>query len=154
MWLVDFNAGKTQLVSFDQSNTLVLLMWKQMGLFLRKNHLLRCWVWLSLLNCIGALTLSLLLKLFPRKLPWALIRSMKFLSPEIAMYLYRSTILPCMKYFCHVWAGAPGLSLKRTPHMWLPHTKRTFYILRRIILNCTPWYHGVWWAWNWILARK
>ena len=26
MWLVDFNAGKTQLVSFDQSNTLVLLM--------------------------------------------------------------------------------------------------------------------------------
>ena len=27
----------------------------------------------------------------------ALIRSMKFLSPEIALYLYRSTILPCMK---------------------------------------------------------
>ena len=50
---------------------LVLLMWKWIGLFLRKNHLLRCWSWLSLLIWIGALTLSLLLKLPPRKLePW------------------------------------------------------------------------------------
>ena len=48
--------------------TMVLLMWKWMGLFLRKNHLLRCWGWPSLLNCIGVLTLSLLLKLPPRKL--------------------------------------------------------------------------------------
>ena len=33
---------------------------------------------------------------------------MRFLSPEIALYLYKSTILPCTKYFCHVWAGAPS----------------------------------------------
>ena len=45
--------------------TLVLLMWKWIGLFLRKNHLLRCWGWLPLLNWIGALTFSLLLKLPP-----------------------------------------------------------------------------------------
>ena len=38
--------------------TMVLLMWKWMGLFLRKNHLLRCWGWLSLPNWIEALTLS------------------------------------------------------------------------------------------------
>ena len=48
--------------------TTVLLMWKQIGLFLRKNHVLRCWVWPSLLNWIRVLTLSLLLKLPPRKL--------------------------------------------------------------------------------------
>ena len=42
--------------------TLVLLMWKRRGLFLKKNHLLRCWNCLSLLNWIGGLTLSLLLK--------------------------------------------------------------------------------------------
>ena len=48
--------------------TLLLLMWKWMGLFLRNNHQLRCWGWPSLLNCIGALMLSLLLKLPPRKL--------------------------------------------------------------------------------------
>ena len=38
----------------------------------------------------------------------ALIRSMKVLSPEVALYLYKSTIRPCMEYCCHVWAGAPN----------------------------------------------
>ena len=42
----------------------------------------------------------------------ALIRSMKFLSPEVALYLYKSTIRPCMGYCCHVWAGAPSCSLE------------------------------------------
>ena len=42
----------------------------------------------------------------------ALIRSMKFLSPEVALYLYKSTIRPCMEYCCHVWAGAPGCYLE------------------------------------------
>ena len=42
-WFVDFNAGKTKLVLFERS-TLVLLMWKWMDPFLRKNHFLRCWV--------------------------------------------------------------------------------------------------------------
>ena len=32
---------------------------------------------------------------------------MKFLSPEVAVYLYKSTIGPCMECCCHVWAGAP-----------------------------------------------
>ena len=27
------------------------------------------------------------------------------LSPEVALYLYKSTIQPCMEYCCHVWAG-------------------------------------------------
>ena len=36
-----------------------------------------------------------------------LIRSIKFLSPEVALYLYKSTIRPCIEYCCHVWAGAP-----------------------------------------------
>ena len=36
-----------------------------------------------------------------------LIRSMTFLSPKVALYIYKSTILPCMEYCCHVWAGAP-----------------------------------------------
>ena len=47
---------------------LVLLMWKWVGLFLRKNHPLWCWGWLSLLNWIGTLALSLLLKVPIRKL--------------------------------------------------------------------------------------
>ena len=42
----------------------------------------------------------------------SLIRSMKFLSPEVALYLYKSTIRPCMEYCCQVWAGAPNCYLE------------------------------------------
>ena len=37
----------------------------------------------------------------------ALIHSMKFFSPEVALYLYKSTKHTYMEYCCHVWAGAP-----------------------------------------------
>ena len=85
-----------------------------MCLFLRKNHLLRCWDWdwVSLLNWIWALTLSLLLKLPPRKLEPFLWTSMKFLSPEVAVYLYKSTIHPCIEYCCPVSPGAPSCYLE------------------------------------------
>ena len=42
----------------------------------------------------------------------ALICSMKFLSPETALCLHKSTRGPCMEYCCHVWAGAPNCYLK------------------------------------------
>ena len=38
----------------------------------------------------------------------ALIRVMNFLSLEVALYLYKSTIRPYTEYRCHVWAGAPS----------------------------------------------
>ena len=38
----------------------------------------------------------------------ALIRSINFLSPEVALYLYKSNIRPCMEFCCHVWTGAPS----------------------------------------------
>ena len=41
-----------------------------------------------------------------------LIRFMKFLSPEIALYLYKSTIRPFMGYCCHLGAGAPRCYLE------------------------------------------
>ena len=36
----------------------------------------------------------------------ALICSMKFISREVALHLYKSTIQPCMEYCLYVWAGA------------------------------------------------
>ena len=73
---------------------LVLLMWKWMGLFLRKNHLSRCCGLLSLLNWIGALTLPLLLKLLPRKLePWVVLWGFFLLR---LLFLYKFTTWPCM----------------------------------------------------------
>ena len=41
----------------------------------------------------------------------ALIGSVKFLSPEVALYVYKSTIQPYMEYCCYDWAGAPSCYL-------------------------------------------
>ena len=60
-WLVDFNAGKTQLVLFDQSNNNGSIDVKTDWSVLEEKSS-------SLLNWIEVLTLSLLLKLPPRKL--------------------------------------------------------------------------------------
>ena len=42
----------------------------------------------------------------------ALIRSVRLFSPEVALYLYKSTIPPCMEYCCQAWAGAPSCYLE------------------------------------------
>ena len=44
----------------------------------------------------------------------SLYRAQCFLTPESILYLYKSAILPCMKYCSHIWGGAPrshGLDL-------------------------------------------
>ena len=75
-WLVNFNAGKTQLVSINRCNNTSAIDVKMDWSVLDENSFLRCWGWLSLLNWIGVLTLSLLLKLPPRKLePWFILWS-------------------------------------------------------------------------------
>ena len=89
---------------------MVLLMRNLINLFLRKNHLVRCWSCPSILNWIGALTLSLVKS--ASKEIGALIRSVKFLSPKVVLHLYKSTIRHCMEHCCHVWAGAPSCYLK------------------------------------------
>ena len=62
-WLVGFNTGKTQLVSFNRSDNTGAIDMKVDGSVLEENHLLRCWRSLSLLNWIAAFTFSLLPKL-------------------------------------------------------------------------------------------
>ena len=42
----------------------------------------------------------------------ALIHSIKFRSPEVALYLYKPTIHPFMEYCCYVGAGAPSCYLE------------------------------------------
>ena len=101
-WLVDFNAGKTQLVSFDRSKNTGAIDVKMDGSVLEEK------------SSFGVLGL-----IFSSKLEWGsyiasiaktaskkigvLIRSIKFLSSEVALYLYKSTIQPSVEYCCHVW---------------------------------------------------
>ena len=69
-WLVDFNAGITQLVLFDQSKNTGPIDVKMDGSVLKEKSPFKMLGLISLLNWIGALTLSLLLKLPPRN--WSL----------------------------------------------------------------------------------
>ena len=106
-WLVDFNAGKTQLVSFDWSNNNGSIDVKMDGSVLEeKSSFKMLGLTFSSILDWGSYIISIA-KTASKKIG-ALIPSMKRLSPEVALYLYKSTICPCMKYFCHVWAGAPS----------------------------------------------
>ena len=98
------------LVSFDRSNSTCPIDVNWMGLFLRKKHILRCWGWLSLLNWIGTYIVSIA-KTALKKIG-ALIHSVKLFSPELTLYLYKSTIRPCMECYCHIWAGTPSCYLE------------------------------------------
>ena len=58
-WLVDFNARKTQLVLFDLSNNTGFIDVKTDGSGLEEKSYFKMLGWPSLVNWIGALTLSL-----------------------------------------------------------------------------------------------
>ena len=105
-WLVDFNAGKTQLVSFDQSNNNGSIDVKMVGSILdEKSSFKMLGLTFSSKLDWGSYIISIA-KSASKKID-TLIHSMKFLSPEVALYLYKSTIRPCMEYCCHVWLVPP-----------------------------------------------
>ena len=109
-WLVDFNAGKTQLVSFDRSSNNGSIDVKMGGSILEEKSSIKM-LGLTFSSKLdwGSYIISIA-KTASKKIG-ALIRSMKFLSPEVALYLYKYSIRPCMEYCCHVWAGAPSCYL-------------------------------------------
>ena len=95
-WLVDFNAEKTQLVSFHESNnngSIDVKMYK--SVLEGKSSFKMLGLTFSSKLDWGSYIISIA-KTAPKKIG-ALIRSMKFLSPEVALYLCRSTICPCME---------------------------------------------------------
>ena len=106
-WLLDFNAGKTQLVSFDRSNNTGSIDVKMDGSVLEAKSSFKMLglTFSSKLNW-GSYIVSIA-KNSSKKFG-ALIRSVKYLSAEVALYLYKSTLFPCMEYCCHVWASAPS----------------------------------------------
>ena len=109
-WLVDFNAEKTQLVSFDRCNNNGSIAVKMGGSVLEEKSSFKM-LGLTFSSKLdwGSYIISIA-KTASKKIG-ALICSMKFLSPEVALYLDKSTIRPCMEYCCHVWAGAPSCYL-------------------------------------------
>ena len=103
--------------------TMVLLMRKWMSLFSKKKSSFKK-LWLTFPSELdwGSYIISIA-KTASKKIG-ILICSLKFLSPEVALYLYKSTICPWMEYCCHVWAGVPSCSLELLDKLqkWISRT--------------------------------
>ena len=109
--LVDFSVGKTQLVSFDRSNNDGSINVKMDGSVLEEKSSFKI-LELTFSSKFDRSSYIISIAKTASKKIGTLIRSMKFLSPEVALYLYKSTICPCMEYCCHVWAGTPSCYLE------------------------------------------
>ena len=94
-WLVDFSAAKTQLVSFDQSDNNGSVDVEMDGSVLEEKASFKM-LGLTFSSKLdwGSYTISIAKTASKKIGSW--ICFMKFLSPEVALYLCKSTIGPCM----------------------------------------------------------
>ena len=90
-WLVDFNAGKSKLVLFDWTNNNGSIDVEMDGSFLEEKSSLKMLglIFSSKLNW-GSYIFSIA-KTASKKIG-ALICSVRFLSPEVALYLYNTVV--------------------------------------------------------------
>ena len=94
----------------------MLLMWKWMGMFLRKSSFEMLGLIFSPKLNWGSYNISIV-KIASKKIE-ALKCFMKFISPEVTIYLYKSTIRPCIEYCCHAWADDPSCYLELLDKLW------------------------------------
>ena len=102
---------------------------KKFGSSSRKNHILRFGS--GLFHC-------LLLNLPSRK--WETRFIMKFLSSEVALYLYKSTIQPSMDY-CHVGVGALSCYWDMFENFWVCLTTLWDWCFKGYVF-CYRYYFG------------
>ena len=94
-WLDDFNAGKNQLVLFDHSNNNGSIDVKMDRSVLEESSFKMLGLTFSSKLDWGSYIISIT-ETASNKIG-TLIHSMKFVSPEVALYLCKSTIWPCME---------------------------------------------------------
>ena len=100
-WLLDFNAGKTQPVLFDWSNNTSAIDVEVDGPAIEENSSFKMLGLTFSSKLDWAFYIISIAKTASKKIG-ALMRSLKFLSPEVALYPYKSIMRPCMEYCCHV----------------------------------------------------
>ena len=61
---------------------------------------------------------------------------MKFLSAEVALYLYKSTICAGMEYCCQVWADAPNCYLESLDKL---QNEYAGLVVLLLLLLLNPW---------------
>ena len=92
-WLVDSNAGKTQVVSFDQSSNTRSIDVKMDGSVLEEKPSFKM-LELTFSSKLDRDSYIISIAKTASKIIGALIRFIKFVSTEVALYLYKSTICP------------------------------------------------------------
>ena len=105
-WLVDFNAGKTQLVLFNWSNNYTSIDVKMDGsAYEEKSSFKMLGLTFSSKLDWRSFIISIA-KTSSKKIGASKFVLLIFFSSEVALYLYKSTIRQCMEYCFHIWAGA------------------------------------------------
>ena len=99
-WLVDFNAGKTQLVLFDQSNNNGSIDVKIDGSVLEEKSSFKMLGLTSSKLDWGSYIISIA-KTASKKIG-ALIRSIKFFLLRLLCISINLPVQPCMEYCCYV----------------------------------------------------
>ena len=99
--LVDFNAGKTQLVPFDWSESFGAIDVKIDRIILEEKSSFKM-LGMTFSSKLDRDSYIISIAITAPKKIGALIRPMKFLSLEVALYLYKSSIRHRMEYCCHV----------------------------------------------------
>ena len=107
----DFNGGRTHLVLFDWSNKNGSIDVKMDEYALEEKSSLKMLGLTFSSKLDWSFYIISIAKTASKKIG-ALIRSMKFRSPEVALYLHKSIIHLCMEYCCHIWDSASSCYLK------------------------------------------
>ena len=110
-WLVDSNARRAQLVSFVGSNNTGAIDVKKDWSVLVEKSSFKMLGLTSFSKLVWGSYIISIVKTASRKIG-ALICSVKFLSLEVALYLHKSTTLPCMEYCFYVWSSVPSCYLE------------------------------------------
>ena len=100
-WLFDINAGKSQIVLFDLTKNTGAIDVKIDGSVLEEKSSIKILGLTFSSKLDWSSYLFSIAKTASKKIG-ALIHSMKCLSPEVALYVYKYTIQYCMEYCCHV----------------------------------------------------
>ena len=95
--LVNFNAEKTELISFGWSNNTGAIDMKVDGSVFQEKVSFTM-LGLSLPSNLNWNSYVISTAKMAFKKIGAMTHSMRLLSPEVALYLYKSTIQPCMEY--------------------------------------------------------
>lgn len=106
-WLVSFNASKTKLLSINKFRDPFLPTISMNGVEISESSHFKLLGLTFSNNFSWNEYISSVAKSAVKKIG-SLFRVRNCLSPKTILYLYKSSIRPCMEYCCHLWAGAPA----------------------------------------------